>query len=60
MKVLLSSLLFIMLSACTEQAVYNMMHDRERQLCREQGRTDCQPAERYETYKKEREEILKQ
>ena len=60
MKILLSILVFVMLSACSEQAVYNMMHERERQLCKEQGRTDCNRAESYETYKKEREEILKQ
>ena len=60
MKILLSSFVLVMLTACTEQAVYKMMHERERQLCKEQGRTDCKRAESYDTYKKEREEILKQ
>ena len=45
------------ITACSQQAVYNMLHERERQLCIEQGRTDCPRTESYEKYKQQRDEM---
>lgn len=36
-----------------------MLHERERQECLQQGRSDCPDAESYDKYKKQREEIIK-
>jgi hypothetical protein len=62
MKILFLSIVLVILTAsCSsqgKQAVYDMIHERERQLCIEQGRSDCQRAESYEKYKKERDEII--
>ena len=58
MKSLLVSIVLVMLTACSQRAVYNMLHERERQLCIEQGRTDCHRAESYDKYKKQREEVI--
>ena len=50
-------------ASCSNQAkeaVYNMMHERERQLCIEQGRTDCPHGESYNQYKQNRDEVINQ
>jgi len=57
MKILLPIITLLTITACSQQAVYNMLHERERQLCIEQGRTDCQRAESYEKYKQQRDEM---
>lgn len=43
----------------TKHAVYDMMHEKQRQDCLKQGRSDCQRAESYEKYKKKRDEVIK-
>ena len=62
MNIFLLSIALVMLTAsCSnrgKKAVYDMMHERERQLCLEQGRSDCQRAERYEKYKRQRDEVI--
>jgi len=58
MKVLLLSLVLVMLTACSQQAVYTMIHERERQECLKQGRSDCPRTDNYEKYKKQREEVI--
>ena len=35
-----------------------MLHERERQECLKQGRTDCPRAENYNDYKKQRENYI--
>lgn len=59
MKLILLSLAFIILTACSQQAVYNMINERERQLCIEQGRSDCSSTESYNEYEKNRNEVVK-
>ena len=58
MKVLLLSLIFVILTACSQQAVYNMLHERERQECLKQGRSDCPKTESDKEYKQQREESV--
>ena len=58
MKIFLLSLVLVMLTACSQQAVYTMIHERERQECLKQGRSDCPRTENYEQYKKQREEVI--
>ena len=59
MKLTLLSVVFILLTACSQQAVYDMIHERERQLCLEQGRSDCSRAESYNEYEQKRNEVIK-
>lgn len=42
----------------TKEAVYNMMHERERQECLKQGREDCPRGKNYQQYKKQRDEVI--
>jgi len=58
MKFFLLSLVFMMLAACNTKTVYSMIHERERQECLKQGRSDCQRVESYDKYKEKREEII--
>lgn len=58
MKTLLLSIVVVLLTACSQQAVYDMLHERERQECLKQGRTDCPRAENYNDYKKQRENYI--
>ena len=62
MKIFLISLALVMLTAsCSHQAkeaVYNMMHERERQDCLKQGREDCPREESYQQYEKQRDEVF--
>jgi len=58
MKIFLVSFVLVMLTACTSQAVYDMMHERERQECLKQGRSDCQRGESYDKYKQKRDEVM--
>lgn len=61
MKIIFSCLVLVMLTvSCsprTKEAVYNMMHDLERQECLKQGNKDCSRGESYQQYKKVRQEI---
>lgn len=38
---LFSFVLIILTSSCSNRAVYDAIHERERQECLKQGRTDC-------------------
>jgi hypothetical protein len=58
MKISLVSLVLIMLTACSQHAVYDMLHERERQECLKQGRSDCPSAESYDKYKQKRDEVM--
>lgn len=62
MKTLLLGFSLIMLTAScsnrSKEAVYTMIHERERQECLKQGRSDCPRTENYEQYKKQREEVI--
>lgn len=58
MKIILSILTIIILPACSQHTVYDMIHERERQECLKQGRTDCPRAENYDKYKRQRDESL--
>ena len=62
MKIFLISFALVMLTAScshqTKEAVYNMMHERERQDCLKQGREDCPRGESYQQYKKQRDEVF--
>ena len=62
MKIFLLSFILVMVTvSCsqrTKEAVYNMMHERERQECLKQGRSDCHRAESYYKYKQQRDEVL--
>ena len=62
MKIFLVSFVLIMSTAsCSNQAneaVYNMMHERERQECLEQATSDCPRTDSYQKYKKERDEVI--
>lgn len=55
-----TSLLILMLglTACSKQAVYSAVHERERQKCIEQGRYDCPSYQSYREYKDKRDEAL--
>jgi len=56
---LLSSILIVLVTACSKQVVYDSMHGYERQQCLKQGHKECPRAENYEKYKKHRNEIVK-
>lgn len=62
MKVfLISFLLIISTVSCSNQAkeaVYNMVHERERQQCLQQGNIDCPRTDSYKKYKKDRNEVM--
>ena len=62
MKIILFSLVLVLLTvSCsqrTKEAVYNMMHERERQECLKQGRNDCPRQENDNKYKQQRDEVL--
>lgn len=58
MKTILFSLVLVMLTACSQQAAYTMIHEKERQECLKQGRSDCPRTYNYEKYKKQREEVI--
>lgn len=62
MKIFLwSVVLGILTTACSnrsQHAVYDMLHERERQECLKLGQRDCTRTESYEQYKKQREEVL--
>lgn len=62
MRIFILSFILVMLTvSCsykTKEAVYNMMHERERQECLKQGRSDCPRIEPYDKYKQQREEII--
>ena len=58
MKLLLVSILLVMLTACSQQVVYDTLHERERQECLKRDRGDCPRAESYDKYKKQREEAI--
>ena len=64
MKFFLSSIVVVILTtSCsnrTKHAVYDMMHERERQECLKQGRSDCPRTERYDEYKQKRDELITQ
>lgn len=63
MKIFLFSLalatLTVSCSNRSKHAVYDMMHEKQRQDCLKQGRSDCPGAERYDKYKQKRDEELK-
>ena len=53
--------LIILTASCSQpakEAVYNMMHERERQECLKQGRSDCPRGESYDKYKQKREDVI--
>lgn len=62
MKVFLLSLaLLLSTAACSDRskhAVYDMIHERERQECLKQGRTDCPRGDSYNKYKSQRDEVI--
>jgi len=63
MKILLTSIALILLTAsCSSQqakeAVYNMMHGKQRQDCLQQRNQDCPRSESYNEYKQKRDEVL--
>ena len=59
MKIFLLSVVVVLLTACSKQLVYDTIHERERQECLKQGRSDCPRAESYDKYKNQREEVIK-
>ena len=63
MKVFFSSLFLVLLTAScssekTKEAVYNMMHGKQRQDCLQLKNQDCPRAESYKAYKQKHEEVL--
>lgn len=48
-----------MLTACSQQSVYDMLHEKQRQDCLKQGRSDCHRAESYDKYNQKRDEVMK-
>lgn len=58
MKTLLPIITFLILTACSQRAVYDSIHERERQECLKQGRTDCPRGDSYDKYKSQRDEII--
>ena len=58
MKFLILSLAIIMLTACSNRAVYDMLHEKARQDCLKQGRSDCHRDESYDKYKQKRDEVM--
>lgn len=63
MKPLLFSFVLILLTtACSDRSkhvVYDMLHEKNRQDCLKEGRSDCPPREGYGDYKKQRDEVVK-
>ena len=63
MKFFLISFILVMLTvSCsdkTKETVYNMMHERERQECLKQGRSDCPRVEHFDKYNNQRDEVIK-
>ena len=63
MKIFLFSVvLSIVTTACSnraQHATYDMLHERERQECLKQGRSDCPTAESYDKYKQKRDELIR-
>lgn len=58
---LLTTILIIVTASCsnrTQHAVYDMIHERERQACLKQGRMDCPRGESYDKYKNQRDEVI--
>lgn len=55
---LFSFVLIILTSSCSNRAVYDAIHERERQECLKQGRTDCPRGESYDKYKSQRDEEI--
>lgn len=55
-------LILLALSGCNgrgvQEASYEMLREREYQLCLQQGRTDCRRYEKYEDYQRQRDEAL--
>ena len=63
MKIFLLSALIILTVSCsnrTKHAVYDMLHEKERQECLKQGNKDCPRGESYQKYKNQRDEALKE
>ncbi|MDH5395443.1 MAG: hypothetical protein OEW97_04165 [Gammaproteobacteria bacterium] len=64
MKIFLVSFILVMATAsCSHRAkhaVYDMLHEKERQDCLQQGLSDCPHAERYDKYKQKRDELIRQ
>ena len=61
MKLTLHITLIILLSACSDRArhaAYDMLHEKQRQDCLQQGRTDCPSDESYDKYKQKRDEVM--
>lgn len=58
MKTFLLSAFVILTASCSKQAVYDMMHERERQECLKQGRGDCPRGDSYDKYKSQRDEVI--
>lgn len=62
MKVFLISFVLIILTAsCSNQAneaVYNMMHEKQRQDCLQQRNKDCPRSESYKEYKQKRDDVF--
>ena len=58
MKIFLLSVVVVLLTACSKQLVYDTIHERERQECLKQGRSDCPRAESYNKYKQKRDEEI--
>ena len=61
MRIILLSLIMLTVSCSqrTKETVYNMIHERERQECLQQGRRDCPRTESFEKYNKQRDEVIK-
>lgn len=55
---LLSSILVVFTVSCSNRAVYDAIHERERQECLKQGRADCPRGESYDKYKSQRDEEI--
>ena len=59
MKFLFTNLVLLTLTACTNQAVYSALHEKQRQDCLKQGRDNCHRVESYKKYKQKREDEMK-
>ena len=58
MKIFLFIFVLVTLAGCSKQLVYDAIHERERQECLKQGRSDCPRADSYDKYKSQREEVI--
>lgn len=63
MKIVLTSIILVLLTAsCSsnqaKEAVYNMMHDKQRQDCLQQRNKECPRSESYNDYKQKRDVVL--